>query len=485
LDGDRVDALVLVEQLQPALRRDDRATIVNILGQLVALRAPMGGQWRQLAQIAAANGEIGLARAALRLFVENADGSARARYHEAAALADIGLWGDVHAALQALPPNTPDPAAYAYSRGTAALHVGEIDEARRLLEEALNLRPRSAATWLSLATLIDFADEPELTRRIIASQAGMQLCAPAERATFLHALGKAFADLGDPAPAFGAFAEGARLMRGEVAYDRERDRFTAHDAVDGYDPGRIAELAGRQDQPTDRTIFLMGLPRSGTTLVEQILTSHSAVAAGGEISRLGLFIKDVGGLSRAALKKYVDAGRAPEAARLWDHWLSELFGAAGRIVDKTTNTTRLLGYAAALLPEAPLIWLTRDPLDRAWSCFRTKFVAGQPWSYDLEDIAYHFRLEDQLLARWQDHLGDRLLVVPYEALASEPEAWTRRILAHCGLPEEQQVFTPHNNPRAVSTSSVMQVRRPIGRGAIGSAEPYRQFLAPFVNAYWD
>jgi hypothetical protein len=78
-----------------------------------------------------------------------------------------------------------------------------------------------------------------------------------------------------------------------------------------------------------------------------------------------------------------------------------------------------------------------------------------------------------------------LLVVPYEALASEPEAWTRRILAHCGLPEEQQVFTPHNNPRAVSTSSVMQVRRPIGRGAIGSAEPYRQFLAPFVNAYWD
>jgi hypothetical protein len=107
-----------------------------------------------------------------------------------------------------------------------------------------------------------------------------------------------------------------------------------------------------------------------------------------------------------------------------------------------------------------------------------------PWSCDLEDIAYHFRLEDELLAYWSDILGRRLLVVPYEELASEPEPWIRRILAHCGLPEEPQAFAPHKNARTVTTSSVMQVRRPINREGIGSAEPYREFLEPFVKAYY-
>jgi hypothetical protein len=112
-------------------------------------------------------------------------------------------------------------------------------------------------------------------------------------------------------------------------------------------------------------------------------------------------------------------------------------------------------------------------------------MQGVRWSNDLGDIAYYFRLEDQLLAQWQRHLGERLLVVPYEAFVSEPAPWIRRILAHCGLSEEPQVFAPHANRRVVTTASVMQVRRPIGRQAIGSAEPYRAMLKPFVEAYYD
>jgi tetratricopeptide (TPR) repeat protein len=485
MDGDRVAALVLVRQLQPALRRNDRATIVDLVSQLVGLRAPMGDQWQPLAQIAAGNGEIGLARAALRLYVKGAGGGPAACYQEAAAFADFGLWDEAYSALQQLPPNSPEEAVYAYSRGTAALHVGEADDARRFLEDTLRLRPRSASAWLSLATLIDFAEEPALARRIVASQSGMQLSPPAEQAIYLYALGKAFIDLGEHANAFSAFARGAKLLKSQHAYDRERDRFTAKDAVDGYGGERLAQLARHQPESTARTIFVVGLPRSGTTLVEQILTSHSEVSAGGEISRLGLLLKDIGGLSWSRLKAYVDDGQAPAAAHLWEHWLDELFPGSARIVDKTTNTSRLLGFAAGLLPDAPLIWLTRDPLDRAWSCFRTLFATGQLWSYDLEDIAFHFRLEDELLRRWQEILGDRLLVVPYEALVTQSEQWTRRILQHCGLSEEPQVFAPHANARTVVTASVMQVRRPINASAVGAAEPYREYLQPFVDAYYD
>jgi hypothetical protein len=164
--------------------------------------------------------------------------------------------------------------------------------------------------------------------------------------------------------------------------------------------------------------------------------------------------------------------------------LHERFPMPGRIVDKTTDTSRKLGIAAAVLPEAPLIWLKRDPLDCAWSCFRTCFMAGIRWSNALDDMAYNFRLEDRLLAQWQRNLGDRLLVVPFEALVTEPELWIRTILAHCGLAEEPQVFAPHENRRAVATASAMQVRQPINRRGIGSAEPYREYLEPFVRAYY-
>src|SRR5690606_34087939 len=147
--------------------------------------------------------------------------------------------------------------------------------------------------------------------------------------------------------------------------------------------------------------------------------------------------------------------------------------------------SRFLGLVAALLPDAPLVWMTRDPLDRAWSCFRTNFSGNaMAWSYDLQDIAAHFRLEDALLAQWQAILGERLLVVPYEALVADPVAWTGRLLAHCVLAQERQVLAPHENRRPVATASMVQVRRPIHGAAVGSAEPYRAFLEPFIAAYY-
>jgi hypothetical protein len=228
---------------------------------------------------------------------------------------------------------------------------------------------------------------------------------------------------------------------------------------------------------------VLGLPRSGTTLVEQILTSHSEVSDGGETFGLALLAKEIGGRSFDAVQRYVEEHGAASAARLWQHWLSERFPAPGRVIAKSLVNRRFVGLAATLLPEAPLIWLQRDPLDCAWSCFRTRFAGEAPWSYDLEEIAFHFRVEADLLARWREMLGDRVLVVPFESLVSEPEPWIRRILAHCGLAEEPGVFAPHENERAVTTTSALQVRQPINRKGIGVAGPYRAFLAPFIDAY--
>jgi len=474
---------VLVDRFQRALERRDRTAIVESIRELLAQKVPMGPQWHQIAHIAAEQGELALSREAMECFVEASGGHPQARYQHAGLLARCGDFRQAYAVICALPGDLPDPAANAYSRGAAALPLGHLDEARLQLERVTRLRPDIGQAWLPLSTLVDFAEEPELAERMIATGRAVENVAPAARAAYSYALGKAYADLGEHALAFAAFAEGAKLKKTEQAYDRERDRAGARDAVSGYDAKGIDALACEQREPTGRSIFVTGLPRSGTTLVEQILTSHSAVSDGAEINRLRILSRDVGRTAYPALVAYVAKNGVAPAARLWAHWMNDRFPDPGRIVDKSMDTSRFLGLAAALLPEAPLIWMTRDPLDCAWSCFRTHFLAGVPWSYDLEDIAVHFQLEEQLLDRWQEILGERLLVVPYEALVADPPSWIGRIMAHCGLTEEPQVFAPHENPRTVTTSSVMQVRKPINRKPVGSAEPYREYLEPFLKAY--
>jgi tetratricopeptide (TPR) repeat protein len=475
----------LVERFERALQRGLRAEIVPTFKEMIATRVPLGEQWLQLSLMAIELGEISLARGAADLYVESFRGAARAQFLKAGVLARIGLFDEVLPLLRALPPDVPDKFAYALARGSAALHVGETEDAREWLEEALRQRPQSGAAWHSLSWLVDFAEHPALADRLIAAEQAMAGATGPDRALYYYALGKARADRGEHPDAFAAVARAASETRTLFPYDRAADQREAIEALKGYDASRIAALARQQSEATSRSIFVSGLPRSGTTLVDQILTSHSTVSGGGEVNLLRFLTHETGGASYPSVSSYVQRFGASSAAKLWHHLIDERFPGAPRIVEKTLDTSRNLGLVASLLPDAPLVWLKRDPLDCAWSCFRSSFMQGIRWSNDLRDIAFHFRLEDQLLVQWQRILGDRLMIVRYEQLASEPESSIRRILAHCGLSEEEAAFAPHENRRAVTTSSTMQVRRPIGRQAIGSAAPYRQFLAPFIETYRD
>ena len=444
----------------------------------------MGEQWQALAYVAADYGEFGLAREAIDLLVESFGGSAGANYRKANFLVDIGALAEGLALVCSMPQDAPDPFSHALTRGTLSATAGETAEAHKWLGRAIDLQPRSGFAWHRLAKAVDFEQHGNLYDRIVSIAETIGTAGANDFALFHYALGKAHADRGEHTRAFDAVVAAAQELKGDWPYDPDRARREALEAVTGYDAEAIAAIARQQSQATARAIFVLGSPRSGTTLVEQILTSHSAVHDGAEINLVRLLVQEVGGASAQALAGYVKKSGAAPLADLWQHWLDERFRNPGRIVDKTHLNSRNLGLIASLLPEAPLVWLQRDPLDCAWSCFRTGFLGSVPWTYELENIASHFRLEDELLCRWRQILGEKLLLVPYEALATEPEPWIRRILAHCDLSHELQAFAPHENPRVVSTSSAMQVRRPINRQGIGSAEPYRKFLEPFIQAYF-
>lgn len=474
---------VILVQLKAALTRRDRAETNRIVTLLLDGDAPLGEQWKAISQLMQVSGEITLALRAIDAFIASAANKLMARYSKVVLLTQVHRQQEAHDLLLKLPEDVPSRSGRAYVLGNTALTLGRTDEARAYLLKAVEYRPGWGPAWLSLATIDTLSFSP-IGDQMLAEAGVADQQAPTDLARYCYALGKLRSDRGDPTAAFFAYARGAALLKTEMPYSRTADATNAKSAMTGYTDCFFSRMREHQTTASNRPIFVTGLPRSGTTLVEHILASHSAVRDGGELNIIQHVAVAAGGVSGNTIEQYVASGGTPDAlGALYLHLVSERFGPVGRIVDKTIDASRFMGLIATILPNAPLIWMRRARLDNAWSCFRTFFIHGVPWSFSFSDIADHFKLEDHLMAFWKATLGDRLLIVPFEELIEEPALWTSRLLAHCGLSEEEAAFSPHLTERRVATASSLQVRRPINRDGLGAADPYREFMQPFVDAY--
>lgn len=475
----------LLDRLPGALDERGRSAINALIFELLRRDASLGRQWRTLALVLSQNGEHRSAIAAMRNYVRWGGSDPQARLEEVFTLQRAGRVVEALELLDELPETVPDRGAHAYLAGSLESMAGRLDRARKRLTDAVRLTPQSGRAWLALA-MIERLDRDSASGDAIVRHDPRKTGSTMENAdAYFYALGKAHADRGEHRYAFEAFSEGARLARSAQPYDPAAERRRVEQVAQGYDRAFIDRVATTVTIDTSRPIIVTGNPRSGTTLVEHILASHSAVADGGELDVMRVVGQEIGGPLEADLSHYLERSPADTLASLYLHLLDERFDEPGRIVDKRLFASRSLGVIAAILPQAPIIWMRRAPLDCAWSCFRTYFNQSSPWSHDLRTIAQHFRLEDMLLEKWQDVLGAKLLVVPYEELVEAPAVWTKRLLDHCGLAEEPGVFSPHRTDRAVMTASVAQVREPINKKGIGVAEPYREFMTPFIDAYYD
>lgn len=470
-------------ELKVALSLHDRPKTRHIITLLLDRAAPLGRQWAAIAQLMQVSGEATLAIRAMDAFISEASNKPMARYSKVVLLTKLQRLEEAHNLLASLPANVPDLCGHTYVLGNTAMTLGRVDEARTYLLEALRYRPGWGPAWLSLASTGNLSTDA-LGDQLMAEAAIAERQGPTDLARYCYALGKLHADRCNPVAAVAAYARGAALLKAETPYNREADAANARSAMSGYGKNLFERGRGDITIDTRRPIFVTGLPRSGTTLVEQILASHSEVQDGGELNLIQHVGVAAGGVSGTAIAQYLAQGGTPDdLGALYLHLIAERFGPSGRIVDKTIDASRFLGLIATALPDAPIIWMRRNPLDNAWSCFRTFFIHGVAWSFSFADIADHFQLEDQLMAFWQRELGDRILVVPYGELVDKPAEWTARLLAHCGLAEEKAAYAPHLTQRRVATASSLQVRRPINRDGLGVADPYRSFMQDFVDAY--
>ncbi|MDB5467183.1 MAG: hypothetical protein JWQ46_1945, partial [Phenylobacterium sp.] len=249
---------------------------------------------------------------------------------------------------------------------------------------------------------------------------------------------------------------------------------------------RTATPAGRGD-PSEEPIFVVGLPRSGTTLVDRILSSHPQVTSAGELSNFALLLKRAAGTASSFVldEDTLAAAARVDMARLGSDYVAStrpLTGATPRFVDKMPLNVLYAGLIHQALPNARIVCLRRDPMDVCLSNFRQLFATGfsyYNYSYDLADVARYYVGFDRLVAHWRSVLPpDRFTEIAYEGLVASQEATTRELLAFCGLPWDPRCLAFHENAAPVATASSVQVRQPLYASSVGRWRRYGEGLAP-------
>jgi tetratricopeptide (TPR) repeat protein len=372
------------------------------------------------------------------------------------------------------------------NRGSALSALGRLGDARAAFETAIRLAPREGKFYLDLARCGRFpADDPHLPamQALAAAPAGLS---PASRIALEFALGKALGDLGQATAAFPHWAQGNTLKRASIAYD-ERATLGAMATLPAAFSGSrlLARAAGGAASAVP--VFVVGMPRSGTTLVEQILASHPSVFGAGERPDLHLLaVQESGAATPAAL--FEALGGLPEAAltRLGQRYVAGLAAAApqaGRIVDKMPGNFLYAGLIALALPRARILHVRRDALDTCFSCFTTLFSGQQNFTYEQGELGRYYRAYERLMEHWRQSLPPGLMLeIRYEELVADLPGVARQMLSHCGLDWDERCLDFHTTARAVQTASRAQVRQPLYQGSVGRAASYRPMLQELVLA---
>ena len=454
-----------------ALKAGDRVKVRSIVRSLLEHEVSLGLQWKAVAQVMLNDGEVALARQAADALA--ADGrDPLARYEKAAIYARSGRPQIAAEILESVPDNVPDRASHYYTKGTLATNLGKMEEARKFLRKAVEFAPQSGEAWLALAMAGGLNED--LSQALDNAQPRALAASGAAAAAYLAARGRQHERAGEHGLAFAAYRESGVRLGGLGSYDGAADEAEARRLL-----ATTLEVSQSSKPETQSPIFVTGLPRSGTTLVEQILASSEEIGGAAELELLPQVARLVGSGAAEAIADY----QGEEDPAQFYLRLAEERLAPGRIVDKSLSTSRHMPLAAALFPGARVVWMRRDAMDCAWSAFRTYFISGVTWSRSLEGIGKHFALEDALFEHWRKELRERVLVVDYAELIEDSEGVINAIAEHCGLPVTPAMLNPHESERAVITNSAAQVREPINRKGIGSSAPYAEMLDPFREAY--
>ncbi|WP_170406098.1 tetratricopeptide repeat-containing sulfotransferase family protein [Ruegeria arenilitoris] len=381
----------------------------------------------------------------------------------------------------------PDMAASLLALGHLALEQGDADTARAQFEQAAETAEDKLGALLALAKVEKITPDSPTFQQMEAALPTAADMLPQKAAGYHYAMGECYEQLKRYDEAFRQFDTGARLKRSLVDYDAaETDRLT-DDLIATFDGKMINRLRGCAVE-SDRPIFVLGMPRSGTTLTESILDAHGNVFGAGELNDLQNLFSRVDGnpVTVPDTVRALSDDRLNQRAEDYIETLTGHAPAMPRIVDKMPANFQLLGLIHGLFPNAKIIHVARNPFDTCLSCYTRLFERSQLHSYDLVELGRYYNNYVRLMNHWHDTLPEgAFLTVHYEALVDDIEAQTKRLLDYCGLDWDSNCLDFHARKRRVRTASVQQVRQPLYRSSKAKWLNYESQLKPLVETIGD
>jgi tetratricopeptide (TPR) repeat protein len=373
----------------------------------------------------------------------------------------------------------PGDAALLAKRSTLHRYLGNFDHSARDLEAVLALSPWDPEALKELTELRPQTPERNL---IAAMQAALGKAAPESReATKLHfGLAKSYEDLAQYDASWHHLSLGNKLERSHLRYERDTDRTVIEQIIAGFPTVETP----RRDITGERPIFIIGLPRSGTTLVERIIGSHSQVHAAGELPALSEAISSAVQLTAPQSRNWLGFAAALgglDGASIAPEYLARAAARRGsrpRFSDKHPTNFFYCALILRAFPNARIVHLTRHPLAACYAIYKTLFEGGYPFCYDLDELGDFYIGYRKLMAHWHRVLPGRILDVPYEKVVTELEPTTHRLLEYLDLPFEQACLDFHLNPQSTSTASAVQVRQSLYDSSLDQWQHYATQLAP-------
>lgn len=386
--------------------------------------------------------------------------------------------------LQRIIAREPRNAEAENRRGVILRELGRPEEALQAFDASIAIDPTQTEPYLALVSLKGVAaDDPRI--RAMEALAGRSDLPPDRRSLLLFALSQAYERAGRYDESFRQLLEANRLRRGQIVYDEALARHRFQRVTETFTAELLAAKAGLGSD-SEVPIFVLGFPRSGTTLVEQILASHPDVHGAGELTYIGELAATLRAretVSFPACIPLLDGNALRSAGEAYLARLRAWAPDAPRITDKMPDNYMFIGFIHLILPRARIIHLRRDPLDTCLSCFGQHFAHELNYCYDLSELGRYHRMYLDLMEHWRRVLPPgAMLEVPYEAVVEDIETQARRILDYCGLAWDPRCIAFHETDRVVRTASVDQVRRPIYRSSMQRWRHYEAQLGPLKAA---
>ena len=386
----------------------------------------------------------------------------------------------------ALDPNSPGiQMGYAHVLKTIGDQAGALQAYRAAIRE----KPDFGEVYWSMANLKVFTFE-KLEVRAMEQQLEREDLKASPEIHFRFALGKAYEDRRDYDRAWHYYHSGNQLQRTQIQYDLNEFELRQTKIMEVFSREFLAERAGQGCQATD-PIFIVGLPRSGSTLIEQILASHSQVEGTAELPILSKIAGSIGRYRRDNVQ-YPEAVRDLRAKDLKAYGAQYLDDSRRHrstdrpyFTDKLPNNFSHIGLVSLILPNARIINTRRHPMDSCLGAYKQLFGQGQNFTYDMFEIAEYYRQYHAMMTHWHSALPGKILDVHYEETVTDLEGQVRRVLDFCGLSFEDQCLQFYTTERAVKTASSEQVRQPIYRGALGKWRRYEKHLGPWQEVLGD